>query len=250
MNSLIRKYCFLTAVAVLACASATFAQSTTVTFTGEVNTSNFGGVYVDPYTANVGGQSVVVLCDDFADEITPNESWTASIGSIGPGGLTGSPLFGYNNLPSGETQTQLYQQVAYLATQLLQNVGNATEQAGLSYAIWQLTYETGASPTASSLGSPASIIANAVTTAGGLSNCPVCQVYYNALQGLSTANLGSAYSFEILTPTSWPSGDGRPQEFLTVSTPEASTIVMLGADLLGVLALAFFFRRRTLQPIS
>jgi len=248
MNSWFRKSWYLTAIAVLVLASASFAGTTVVALTGVgngtvVNNSSAGfGVYVNPYTATVGGvPNTPVICDDWSDNSYVGTTWVANVSNVGPGGLTGNTLlFGNPGNGSGPlSQQQLYQQVAFLATLLLQNYGNANMQAGISFAIWNLTYPYNANQESPS---PSTFLSGSGDS-GAITdyNWAMAQL----TNAINTNSLSGAYSFEILTPTQ----KGVAQEFL-VQTPESSTIVMLGADLLGVLALAFFFRRRVFQPIS
>ena len=246
MNRLFQKSWYLTAIAVLAFAAASFGQVTmSLTGVGDgvvVDNSNYGfGVYVDPYTATVGGvPNTPVICDDWSDNSYVGTTWTANVSNISSSGLTGSTLLFGNSLGSGPpTQQTLYQEVAYLATLLLENNGNANMQAGISFAIWNLTYPYNSNQESPS---PAAFL-DSSGNSGAIAD-------YNWAMGqlqtaINTNTLGNADSFEILTPTT----PGVAQEFL-VETPESSTIVMLGADLLGMLALAFVFRRRILQPIS
>jgi len=255
MNNLLQKKWYLTVVAMVVFASASFAQ-TTMTLTGVgngvvVNNSSYGfGVYVDPYTASIDNNGVVstgvpVICDDWSDNSYLNATWAVNTGGIGPGGLSGTPLFGNAPTPFPQGQQALYQQVAYLATLLLQNSGssNPTEQnlqAGISFAIWELTYPYNSHQ---EIPSPSAFLS------GPNGNAAVAADAVWAMNQLQTAintnSLGGAYSFEILTPNPL----GVSQEFL-VQTPESSTVIMFGADMLGLLALAFVFRRRSLLPVS
>jgi len=258
MTSSFRRYWLLTAAAVLLFASASFAQQTTsMTLTGTGNnTVEWGtgiGVYVDPYTATVGGvPNTTVICDDWSNNSYVGESWTANVTNL-TSLTSGSPMFGNN--------PTLYNEVAWLASNLLANYSsnpNAAQTAAQiadSFAIWQLTY--GANGTPEDTQNPPtnadfpSLNQTAVNTQIGLAQTAVQHGY-----------VGS--DWEILTPnTSDPitcSGSGCPspnnaatlgvpQEFL-VFTPEASTIMMFVAGMLGLLAMAFFFRRNALQPAS
>src|SRR5579872_4333982 len=117
MSRSFRNLLCLTALVVLFLASASFAETTSVTLTGTGNNtvvwgSGFG-VYVDPYTATVGGvANTPVICDDWSDNSYVGESWTANVTQASSVG-TGSPMFGSN-------QT-LYDEVAWLATDMLAN---------------------------------------------------------------------------------------------------------------------------------
>jgi len=259
MNSLFRKHWFLTAVVVLVFASASFAQTTSVYLSGVGDGATVwnggSGVYVDPYTATVGGvQGLSVICDDWANNTYQNESWTANVTTVSSLGSSTVPMWAAS---STFTQAQLYDALAYLGSQLLANPQNATNQVEVSFAIWELTYSAGITNSV-----PKTDTSNPTTFLAGSSYSGLQSAITNLI-GTALATAGSAgngfnaQGWEILTPVTndpitcsgGPCPVTPPQEFL-VYTPEASTIVMLGADLLGILALAFFFRRRTLQPLS
>jgi len=260
MNGSFRKYGYFMIAAVLVFAPAAFAQ-TSMTLTGVgngyvVNNStaayNFG-VYVDPYTATITSPTstqtnVPVICDDWSDNSYVNATWNVSVGSISSAGLTGTPLFGASLGSAG--QLQLYQELAYLSTMLLQVYNNtslttnqqAADQAGISFAIWNLTYGLG--PNTDTAHPPLGFL----NTSG---DSAAITAYNNAMTSLNNAiatdNLGGVYAFQILTPN--PEGPNEAQEFL-VQAPESSTVIMFGADMLGLLAVAFYFRRRSLLAVS
>jgi len=245
MNSVFRKSGYLAFIASLALASGALAQTAQITLTGvgdaaTVTTPNYGGVYVDPYTATVNGvQNVSVICDDCSNNSYVNESWTANvttIGALNSGTNTNTPMFGNN--------AALYNELAWLGTQLLANPTNYANQVAVSFALWELTY--GVNGTAVETPDPTTFLAasNASSYAGAVSNLltTAATVVAGGYQGTG---------WEILTPigsTVVPEDEGVPQEFL-VHTPESSSVIMLAADMFGVLALAFFFRKRIALPV-
>jgi len=259
MTSSFRRFWLLTAAVVLVSASAAFGQQTVsmnLTGTGN-NTIEWGssfGVFVDPYTATVGGvPNTTVICDDWSNNSFVGESWTANVTNLTSVVGSSSPMFGNN----AAAQT-LYNEVAWLATDLLNNysptpsAAQQTTQINDSFAIWQLTY--GANGTTQELPSPVSF--------GSINQTAVNTAKTNAANAVAGGWVGT--DWEILTPNTsdpitctgsgCPSPNnattlGVPQEFL-VFTPEASTIVMFAAGVLGLLAMAFFFRRNAFQPVS
>ena len=88
------------------------------------------GVYVGPYNATVNGQSTQIICDDFLDDSYTGESWTANVTTLS--NLTGTKWGSMTNA------TQLYNEAAWLATQMLSSKysGNPTQVGYLAYAIW------------------------------------------------------------------------------------------------------------------
>jgi hypothetical protein len=250
MNSLVRKYWYLTAIAVLLFASASFAQTLTLTGVG-TNPTVEAGVYVDPYNGTfTNGSTTVstlVICDDWFDNSSVGPIWNVNVGTISSGTLSGTPLFTGNGIT---TQT-LYQEVAFLATLLLQNNGNGAEQAGISFALWELTATMGTYPNSNPADSSNPLATLEAALGSGYASSQVYLDYVAANTALNNAVkngtlVSSSDSFEILTPN--PETSGEAQEFL-VKTPESSATVLLGADLFGLLGLAIVFRRRLLRPI-
>jgi len=254
MNKLHRKQWILTAAAVIVFASASLAQTTTsITLTGVgdgsvVTNPTYFGVYVDPYTATVGGTSnVSVICDDWSDNSYVPETWTAYVNTVAAatnGTATPSPLFGNG--------TTTYEELAWLGTQLLANPTNQTVQAEISFAIWELTY--GVNGTKQEVPDPTTFLA-------GAANGSTYQSAISGANGLlaqAAAAVTAGYKgagWEILTPdtgasiSSPGSSTNPPQEFL-VYTPESSSGILLAADMFGLLGLAIVFRRRLLRPIA
>jgi len=244
MNSSFKQYWFLVAVATLLFASASFGQTVTMTLTG-VNGANDGGVFTDPYygtiTSGAGTSSGAIICDDYADESLLGQTWKAVATNVASAGTTSNTLK-WSGANGVSTQT-LYNAIASLATTMLTKPSGPAQEA-YSFAIWELTYLYGKS----NGGTPSTI--DPISTLGGDSVAAAALALLanpfatGGLLNASTYAPGAYSNVTIYTPTNV----GPPQEFITV--PEASTLAMLGVDLLGLLALAFFFRRRGLQLTS
>ena len=226
--------------AILFFASTSFGDPivTTVSITFQVGSGTaFGGVYVNPYTATIGGSTTQVFSDDWAHQVAGQETWTATAINLASAG-TSSPAPQFAGHGSVTTQ-QLYDAVAFLAGQILANPTPSTEIQD-SYAIWDLTcqYET---PTCSTS------VESAYSTAGG--SLSALQLLES--QALSTATTASAAGWEVLTPIAGtytcPTGvtcpSAGPQEFLVYTTPEPSSVALVGIGLLGLLGFARPFRR-------
>jgi hypothetical protein len=252
MKSLFRRYWYLTVVALLMCASASFAQDNL--YLSGVNGASLGPAYTDPYMVSINkAASVQAVCDDWADNSYLYESWTANATNLASAGTSSSVVKWNSNITStnsatvanGISGTQLlYDEVAYLTTELLA-AAPGTAQEDLSYALWQLTCTEGTSS----------------THGAGCSDLPFSQISgtdltnatneMNAAEG-ATYTAGEYSNFTIFTPTGTTGNcNGAtcpPQEFI-VETPESSAGILLGADMIGLLGLAFVFRRRLLRPI-
>jgi len=235
MRCSFKQYWYLPAIAVLLFASASFGQQVTMTL-NTVNGANDGGVFTDPYYGTVNGAPTTLICDDYADESNLGETWKAYVTNVASAGTSSTLKWTGNGV---STQT-LYDAIAYLATQMLTQP-QGQQQEAYSFALWELTYSYGTSnggtPSTTDPFSTLGATDPVLTEAKGLLNNA-------ALLNPLSYSAGEFSNVTIYTPTN----GGPPQEFITV--PESSTIAMVGVDLLGVLALAFFFRRRTLQPLS
>jgi hypothetical protein len=245
------------AVAGLVCFfSALDLKATTVTMqlTNPPPGNTLGDVYVDPYTATVGGVSTTVICDDWSNNTYTGEIWTATVlteSTVGNSAL-GTPDFGNNQ--------SLYNEVTWLADQMLPATSqNGTVDTELSFAIWDLTYgangTTGETPAPlayleSYLGTGSSEYTQTITdiceaegTAAGGSLC--AGTNYAGEAGYISGN-----NWEILTPTtaaptcsggSCPSAP--PQEFL-MEAAEPGSLTLLAVELLLFAGLAAVIRWR------
>jgi len=266
IKSSFKKYGYLTIAAAMVCASASFAQQTSMTLTGvgdgAVVSTSSEGVYVDPYTATVGGvASTSVICDDWSDNSYVGESWTANVttlSSLTSGTTSNPPMFGATSTLS---QYQLYNALAYIGSQLLANPTNYTNQVTASFALWELTYNAAGSGLESP--SPTTFLgeSNAANLQNPSEQAAVTTLINQAIAAVKGGYVG--YGWEILTPISGTvtcSGGGcpnpnnaatlqTPQEFL-VYTPESSSVLMFGAEMIGLLAMAFVFRKRLMVPVN
>ncbi len=195
-----------------------------ITYGDSLNLQNggnnvMGGVYVGPYnfTGNIKGQSGTfqLVCDDFADEVYPGESWNVTLSSL--------PSLS-NVQFSGSTQ---YQEIAWLTQQMFQNLGNAQTVGDIQWAIWDI-FDPGVSSN---------------DPYGTLSTTDQQNVA-NWLNSAGTQYAGGNYSnvaFYTAVLGSQPSGDGRPQEYVGLTpTPEPSAFLLVGLGL----SLALIFGRR------
>lgn len=85
-----------------------------------------GREYVGPYTLELNGHSLAVLCVDYLDEAKPNDQWTAYLSP-----LTGD--FEHAYYPGDLIQ---YQEEAYLYTQIVQP---GADRIALQAAAWAIT---------------------------------------------------------------------------------------------------------------
>lgn len=221
-------------VILLACfASSVWADDTfTITGANPYGYTN-GDVYVSPYTATItNGASTLlnngmVICDDYTDEVSVGQSWmvTASPASAVSGALFTNSVTWNSQVYSN---AKAYDALAWLAVNLVglspSDPTLSADEAAYSYAIWTIF-----DPSAIS-----DYVGNPLT-----------------VDSLITEAFAANYSGAGVTvwtpdPNKGP-GNGGPQEFLTVQTPEAPSLANLAFDLTALLAGLFLVRRRMLR---
>lgn len=257
---LIGAFSFLAALAVLQPAAT--AQTVTLTLVAPLGSPGdnlaAGGVYLSPYYFSINGNTSIttpLICDDFSDEISQGESWTATV-------TTGQvPATNYGGLAAtGGTPNQTeYEEIGYLASLLLtpptpttgQPSTDGLDQTALSYALWAVLDPALDAPVTltSYLGS--SLGANGILETTNVNSA------LTVAAAAATAN-GSYYlnGLTIYQPTPSPNyavpGDpqncgstcGTPQQFVTFNAPEALSPTFLVFDLLTLFIAAFLVRRR------
>lgn len=280
MTQTFRGYRGLAAVLFFAVTGILGAQTTTITLEG-VEGPSLGGVYTSPYYGTIGSSStfVPIICDDFSDESYLPESWTAYVNPLS--NITGGDPTPANNTevkftagtvpgttPVSLDQEQAYTTAAYLVYELLQvNQTLQPETAeDLSYALWGLLTPSAFTDQTNGAG-------GTCTLAGGVGCIPAgdlaaaesdVESAWSTVQsmGLTTSNfVGKVANVESVTIYTFdPGGPGvnglnpncggspcataPPQEFISITTPEASAPILFGADLLGLAGLVMFLRRR------
>ena len=185
-------------------AGTAFADSVTLTGAGPANQ---GGVYVYPYTLQIGGSTYAAICDDYFHEVYVGETWNANIYALTPSGVS-SARFGGQGI-------QNYEEAAWLLSQIPS--AGASEVGDINFAIWSI-FSTGVpvQPQTGTLDGSQYWLSAAANAAK------------NNFWGMNFSN------YEIVTPTD--SSAGSAQEYL-IRVPEPSSMLMLGTGLLGIAGL-------------
>jgi hypothetical protein len=219
------------------------------------NGANAGGIYLSPYYFSINGGSSVtpLICDDFSDEITQGESWTATV-------TTGQvPSANYGALSTGGTPTQTeYEEIGYLASLLLTpptpTTGAASttggpDQTALSYALWSILDPALDVPATLSSYLGSSVGANGILETtnvnSALANANAAAVL--AIAGTGTNYLNGLTIYQPVLGTQNIGGTavaGAPQQFVTYNAPEALSPTFLAFDLLALFVAVFLVRRR------
>jgi hypothetical protein len=235
---------------------------------------NLDGVYTSPYTGTInGGPSVPVICDDFSDESYLPEQWTAYqtslstiVGGSGPSYLQWKDADSNGAVSAGGTsyagwdlsQPLAYEAATVLSIDILQAAPGSTAQKVYSYALWELFDPYGSLPADPGVipwlnGASGTVDTATLQAATADVEAAVNQVKgsgFNLSAYLNANNISSVtiYSYDAAGGPPTCSGgscaSSPPQEFISVTTPEASTPVLLAVDLLGLVALAGFLRKR------
>lgn len=201
------------------CASATaFAQSqVTVKYTGKYSTTWTQGFTV--YEAGIYGASITgqpgatgMICDDFRDDTTSGETWTAkayNVSTLVSSGNLSNTLFGKTIGVTGYAEVATLVSLMFGGGTTYGTVKNIT-QSQLASAIWDITTPGGLS----GLSANALALVNAVTAA------------FKNNTSAATSYLASLKNLWILTPANL--GPGEPQEMWTenLSMPEGGAALM------------------------
>jgi len=246
------KYLALITAILIASAASLRAGTTSMQLTGVGDSVTVGGVYVDPYTATVGGvANTSIICDDWSNNTYFNETWTATAfdaTTVGTSAPPNTPMFGNNQ--------QLYNGLAWLGAQLLANPTNAYEQTVISFAMWELTY--GVNGTYKDGTDPLDYLKTYQSSAAQCGTGTQCYDEALSLYNQANGTIGQSYNsagWEILNPDPGSQNNsgvwGTPQEFmLYVPAPETSETVILAGDLLLFGVAVLVLRRRGLLAIN
>lgn len=215
----IRILAVICALGLLACTDPFIAHASTVTFTYEYpGGANSGGVYTYPYYVSIdGGHPVPMMCFSYTNEISPGESWTASVTTI------------VANNPREEELAYLYQVASNPATPA-QDVSDAQWAAWMLYDPTDLTEASGKVPDWA--GSEAELVA-AENFAGA---------HPNYFVGRYTLYIPDNSTWRLDDPSTW-NGQG-PQPFMSNYVAEPSSLLLVGT---GLLLLAGAVRRKWLR---
>jgi len=206
-----------------------------MTLTGVGTGSVMGGVYISPYVASIGGVPTYVICDDFTTDVWVGDTWEANeyslsdLGSSGPQKFTTPDWYYYTTQPVYYTIQQEYDAAALLAEEVIVNMWNPTLAGEYSYALWTL-FE------------PAAI--------NGYGGNPLTSAQQTAVNTLRTEALANAFNGEasgLNVSIYTPAKGYTSQEFLVVSTPEASLPATLAVELSALVGVILLMRRRLVR---
>ena len=219
------------------------------------------GIYVSPYYATVNGAAnTPIVCDDFKDESTIGSTWNANIVSFSSLSATNIPTAWGNALGVSASTYQLYEEVAWLTLQVLQQVPGSQGQINYSYAVWALFDPSGVANYLDNGGSPSAAniaLCNTIFGGGSCGSDKVTGGLLGEVQGVKFY-AGEFSNLLIITPLisntttvcDAETGNCPAQEFIEV-VPEGGAaiayLLLAGACCFGAI---FKRSRKGVSPLA
>jgi len=246
MSKLFRNCGYLLAAVTFCLVGSAFASPlplsiVTMTFTGTGGSAPLGYAYVYPYYFNLSPAipsghpniDVALTCDDFTDEISYGESWTAEVTSL-PNASSGNTYFFGRTNYDGASGLTSYEEAAWLAEEMMSRSPIASV-ADLQWALWglfdgtngvfnadyQADFNTFSTANKNEI---KTLLADAAADHGSAASYANVYIYTPVICNASRSNC----TVDTLS--------SRPQEFIRV-VPEASTSALLGVGLAGLIVL-------------
>ena len=226
--------------------------ATTLSFPNLNNVLYNGSEPISPYAGSLGGQAVTLFCDDFNDAISIPATYQVNITADNASNLSLTRFVSTNYNSAYPTGSTLYEEMAWLFTQMMQPGQTTANQIAIQEAVWHMTASTPGAVSTTSLSNSGSNLTYLqwITDAGN--------DYNKTVSGFATPNYSS---WMILTDVANASvktqGTGN-QELLAyytsgssitsaAATPEPGTIVTLATGL-ALLAAGLYRRDRAGKP--
>jgi hypothetical protein len=183
---------------------------TSVTLTGVQGTS-YDGIYVSPYYATVNGvPNTPVVCDDFGDESTLGSTWNA--GTTAFGGISST------NTAWGKegANLALYNSVAYLTLQVLQQMPGSSSQILDTYALWAVFDPSGVE---------GYLAAHPITgPSGTLTTATLCDEIFGTSNGCTSSTAASGGSLYTVENSTYTAGEFSGLEVISPDVSGTSTL--------------------------
>lgn len=213
---------FISIPALLFAGSILTANSLTVQLTG-VGASD-GSYFVLPYELSIDGVETSAICYDFHDEISMNQTWTATELTLQEA-MTEGQFSSLSNALAG------YEQVAWLSSLQFTETLTTADQIDLQHAIWNVF-----SPGAYTLPDDSFLDSVQANEAGGMA-----ALNYNSYQFLEaiSGNGILAQSFVLYTPAG--NNNGNPG---SAPEPGSTALLMIGLALIGISGVSRLRNRR------
>jgi PEP-CTERM motif-containing protein len=250
-NSILKAVIAATALAAFFAPKASADQATAGMSLTSAGNNVYDNVFIGPYTATItpagasNGTPTPVICDDFGDDSYVPETWTAYV--TNETAITSDPTL--LRFGSSTNYVLLYNEAAWLANQLISNTGGPTEADAIQAAIWNLLDPTDLASNTFGFSLPGGANCN---KSGNQDDQAMCWEQMAATAEAKNTTTGvfsdvTIYSVDTGKPINCPSepagtcsAQNPPQEFMVVTTPEPSTILMLALGLGGL----FLLKRR------
>ena len=215
------------------------------------------GNYIGPYTGSLGGTAVTLFCDDYNDAVAFGSTFNVNSEAITSGAITPARYdsAGSNPNPIYPTGVTLYEELAWLASQMYVTGQSQYNKTAIQEAIWTLTSDDPTAPhnqTTTATGTLYSTSQQSysqwITNATNYYNTAVASYItpnYNNWLIITDSTIPTA-----CTPVAPSNTCGGKQEFIgyistnsvgtQVAAPEPASFALFGSALLG----AALLRRR------
>jgi len=221
---------------------------TTFTISNLNNVLYSAGEAISPYSGSLNGQAVTLFCDDFNDTVHIPASYQVNVTAVDAGNLQAT-RFGTSNYNSAyPAGTVLYEEIAWLFTQMVQAGQSTANQIAIQEAVWHMTAST-----------PGAVSTTSLSNTGG--NLTYLQWiadagndYNSTASGFATPNYSNWMILTDVANASVKSQGAGNQELLAYfsssnpasvpssATPEPGTMVMLAT---GLILIATALQRRS-----
>jgi len=192
------------------------------------------GEYISPYSGTLGGQAVTLFCDDFNDNVPVPSTYNVNITAPNASSLSNTRFATTNYNSAYPSGTVLYEEIAWLFTQMMAPGHSQANEIGIQEAVWHMTSST---PTAVATTS----LSNTGSNLTYLQWITDAQNDYNkTVSGFSTPNDGQWMILtDVANATTKTVGTGNQELFAyytannvpttsgASSTPEPGTITTL-----------------------
>lgn len=116
--------------------------ATTLSFPNLNNVLYNGSEPISPYAGSLGGQAVTLFCDDFNDSVSIPATYQVNVTDVNSTNLSLTRFGSTNYNPAYPTGSALYEEMAWLFTQMMQPGQTTANQIAIQEAVWHMTAST------------------------------------------------------------------------------------------------------------
>ncbi len=210
-----------------------------------------GGEPISPYSGSLGGVPVTLFCDDFNDNVPIPANYNVNVTTVNSSDFSNTRFATTNYNVAYPAGTTLYQQMAWLFTQMMTSGQTQANQIGIQEAVWHMTSTTPAAVSTISLANTGSDLSYVQWIAAAQGD------YNHSVNGYATPNYSNWMILtDVANATVKTVGTGNQELMAYYSAggnstvvgntlaPEPGSIALFGIGLTALLAGARFRGRR------